>query len=222
MATEATFTIPSDEFPLGTVFERLPDVTIELERIILAQDVVVPYFWVRGAVVDDIEAAFGDHPGVVDIRLVDSVADEYLLRVEWTLEYTGVLSALTETQVPLVKAVGTSKQWTFDVRGDDRSDIAAFQQRCRELDIPVTLTKLHALTPIETEAEAALTDAQQEALVLAYDRGYFNSPRDVTMAELGEELGISQQAVASRLRRGIDRVLASTVSDLPVAAEEST
>ncbi|WP_225335257.1 helix-turn-helix domain-containing protein [Halomicrobium urmianum] len=222
MATEATFTIPSDEFPLGTVFDRLPDVTVELERIIPAQDVVVPYFWVRGAVVDDIEGAFADHPGVVDIRLVDSVSDEYLLRVEWTLEYAGVLSALTETQVPLVKAVGTSKQWTFDVRGDDRSDIAAFQQRCRELDIPVTLTKLHALTPIETAAETALTDAQREALVLAYDQGYFNSPRDVTMTELGEELGISQQAVASRLRRGIDRVLGSTVSELPVAAEEGT
>ncbi|WP_226010862.1 helix-turn-helix domain-containing protein [Halomicrobium salinisoli] len=222
MATEATFTVPSGEFPLGTVFERLPDVTIELERIIPAQDVVVPYFWVRGTVVDDIEAAFGDHPGVVDIRLVDSVADEYLLRVEWTLDYAGVLSALTETGIPLVKAVGTSKQWTFDVRGDDRSDIAAFQQRCRELDIPVTLTKLHALTPIETDAEAALTDAQQEALVLAYDRGYFNSPRDVTMTELGEELGITQQAVASRLRRGIDRVLASTVSELPVTADDGT
>jgi len=42
MATEATFTVPSNEFPLGNVFERLPDVTIELERIIPARDVVVP------------------------------------------------------------------------------------------------------------------------------------------------------------------------------------
>jgi len=44
MATEATFTVPSDQFPLGTVFEQLPDVTVELERIIPAQDVVIPYF----------------------------------------------------------------------------------------------------------------------------------------------------------------------------------
>ena len=48
MATEATFTIPSDQFPLGSLFEQLPGVTVELERIIPAQDVVIPYFWVRG------------------------------------------------------------------------------------------------------------------------------------------------------------------------------
>ncbi|WP_255171343.1 helix-turn-helix domain-containing protein [Natrononativus amylolyticus] len=213
MATEATFTVPADEFPLGTVFEQLPDVTVTLERIIPAQDVIVPYFWVRGTVVDDIEEAFTDHPGVEAIRLVDSVEDEYLLRVEWTLEYSGILSTLAKTEIPLIKAVGTTQQWTFDVRGDDRNDIAAFQQRCRELEIPVTLTKLHALTPVETGTETALTNPQQEALVLAYDCGYFESPREVTMEELGTELGISQQAVASRLRRGTKQILGSTLSE---------
>ncbi len=213
MATEATFTVPSEQFPLGTVFEQLPDVTVTLERLIPAQDVVVPYFWVRGTVVEDIEGAFSDHPAVRDIYLVDSVADEYLLRVEWTLEYSGVLSTLVETGIPLIKAVGTTQQWTFDVRGEDRSDIAAFQHRCRELDIPITLTSLHALTPLETDTEAALTDPQQEALVLAYQRGYFESPREVTMEELGDELGISQQAVASRLRRGTKHILGSMIPE---------
>ena len=213
MATEATFTVPSDQFPLGTVFKQLPDVTITLERIIPAQDVVVPYFWVRGTVVDDIEGVFTDHPGVKDIRLIDSVADEYLLRVEWTLEYSGILSTLTEMEIPLIKAVGTNQQWTFDIRGNERSDIAAFQHRCRELEIPITLTALHSLTPLETETEAALTEAQQEALVGNYQRGYFESPREVTMKEIGDELGISQQAVASRLRRGIKHILGSTIPE---------
>ncbi|WP_129116635.1 helix-turn-helix domain-containing protein [Halegenticoccus tardaugens] len=212
MATEATFTIPADQFPLGTVFQQLPDVTITLERIIPAQDVIVPYFWVRGTIVDDIEESFSDHPGVKAMRLVDSVEDEYLLRVEWALEYTGILSTLAETEIPLLQAVGTKQQWTFEVRGDDRSDIATFQQRCREVDIPVTLTKLHALMPVETETETALTDTQQEALVLAYNRGYFESPREVTMEDLGDELDISQQAVASRLRRGIKQILGNTLS----------
>ncbi|KKF39531.1 bacterio-opsin activator [Halorubrum saccharovorum] len=214
MATEATFTVPSDQFPLGTLFEQFPDVTVELERIIPSQDVVIPYFWVRGIVVDDIEAAFPDHPGVENIRLVDSVGDQSLLRVEWALEYDGVLSTLMETGVPLIEAVGTNEQWTFDVRGDNRRDIAAFQGRCRELDIPITLTKLHALTPIGSAAETALTETQQEALVLAYERGYFNTPRDVTMADLGDELDISQQAVASRLRRGIRSVLGNALTEL--------
>ena len=213
MATEATVTVPSDQFPLGTVFARLPDARVELERLIPSQDVVIPYFWVRGTGVEDIENAFNDHPGVVGIELVDSVEGEYLLRVEWSLEYDDVLSVLNEVDVPLIKATGTSQQWTFDIRGDTRSDVATFHTRCREMGIPVTLTELHALTPVETETEAALTAKQQEALVLAYERGYFESPRAVTMEEIGDELDISQQAVASRLRHGLRHILKYTLSE---------
>ena len=217
MATEATFTVPSDEFPLGSVFEGLPGVTIELERIIPGSDVVIPYFWVRGTEVADIEGEFADHPGVTDIRLVDSVEDQHLLRVEWAADYDGILSTLAETGVPLIVAEGTSERWTFDVRGDDHRDIADFQQRCRELGIPITLTKLQALTPLDSDVERGLTDRQLEALVLAYESGYFNSPREVTMEELGEELDISQQAVASRLRRGIKYVLGRTLPGLEIS-----
>jgi predicted DNA binding protein len=213
MATEATFIVPADQFPLGTIFKHLPDVTVELERIIPVQDIVIPYFWVYGTQIDHVERVFPDHPGVESIQLVDSVEKQYLLRVEWTLGYDSILTTLTETGVPLIDAVGTDDQWTFEVRVDDREDIAAFQQRCRELDIPITLTRLHALTPLTSESGPSLTDSQQEALALAYQRGYFNTPRGVTMADLGDELGITPQAVASRLRRGIETVVGMTLPE---------
>ena len=90
------------------------------------------------------------------------------------------------------------------------------------MDIPITLTELHALTPVETATEEAVTDTQQEALVLAYEHGYFESPRWATMDEFGEELGISQQAIASRLRRGIKHILGSTLSGVDSPSREGT
>lgn len=213
MATEATFTVPTDEFPLGVVFEELPEIEVELERFVPAGDGIVPYFWIRGTAVDDVEAIFSGQPGVEDVRLVDSVEDEYLLRVEWTEDRAGMLHTLAEMEIQLIEATGTRHRWTFDVRSDGRGDIAEFQRRCRAADVPVTLQRLHALTPLETASEAVLTDKQQETLVLAYDAGYFETPRETTMEELGKELGISQQSVASRLRRGIKHVLGSTLTE---------
>lgn len=213
MATEATVTVPSDQFPLGTVFSQLPSASVELERLIPSEDVIIPYFWVRGVDVENVEDAFIEHPGVKQIELVDSVENEYLLRVEWSPEHDDVLSVLVETDIPLIEATGTEEQWTFDIRGDSRSDIATFHSRCREVGIPVTLTELHELTPVETATEEALTPKQQEALLLAYDLGYFESPREATMEEIGEELGISQQAVSSRLRRGLRHILKHTLSE---------
>lgn len=214
MATQATFSMPADQFPLGTIFEEHPEVTVELERIIPARDIIIPYVWVRGAEVDDIEAAFSDHPGLERIDLVDSIGDEYLLRAKWVIGFDGVLPLLSRTGIALIKAVGTAKRWTFEIRGDTRSDISEFEARCREAEIPITIQKLHDLTPSETQVEEVLTEKQQEALVLAYERGYFETPREVTMADIGAELDISEQAVASRLRRGIKYVLGNTLTDV--------
>jgi hypothetical protein len=108
MATEATFTVPPEEFPLGSIFASVPGVTVELERIVPREGVVIPYFWVRGVGIDDVEAAFSTHPGVKAIRSIDSVDDEYLLRVEWDPAYEGILGALAETEIPLISATGTS------------------------------------------------------------------------------------------------------------------
>jgi len=213
MATEATFTVPASQFPLGSIFSQHPEVRVELERVIPSQDRVIPYVWVRGQSADSIQPTFDDHPAVDRIVLIDSVADEYLFRADWNRAYDGVLNTLAETDLTLIEGTGTHEQWSFDVRGENRRDLAAFQQGCQQYDIPIRITKVHALTPVESITEAAMTDSQQEALVLAYKRGYFESPRAVTMTDLGEELGISQQAVGSRLRRGISRILEQTLSE---------
>jgi predicted DNA binding protein len=47
-----------------------------------------------------------------------------------------------------------------------------------------------------------LTRAQREALGLAFDRGYFDVPRDGSLDEMATNLDISPQALSDRLRRG--------------------
>ena len=211
MAIVMEFTSPAEEFPLGSVFENLPRVTVELERLIPHETLIIPYFWVRGVETEDIEAAFDPHPGVTDIRFIDSVEDEYLMRAEWEREYFGVLSALARANVAVLTGMGMKDEWRFEVRGESQEALGEFRAYCQKNDIPIEITAVHAMLPIQGEGYE-LTETQREALVLAYERGYFDSPREASLEEIADELGITQQSLSSRLRRGHRRLIGATLA----------
>ncbi|MEY7851855.1 helix-turn-helix domain-containing protein [Natrarchaeobius sp. A-rgal3] len=211
MATVMEFTSPTEEFPLGSIFENLPGVTVELERLIPHETLIVPYFWVRGAKAEDIEASFERHAGVSNIRLVDSVEDEYLMRAEWDQEYFGILSALAKANVVVLSGIGTKDEWRFEVRAEGQEEIAEFRDYCQETDIEIAITAVHAMLPIRGEGYE-LTETQREALILAYERGYFDTPRETSLEEVADELGITQQSLSSRLRRGHRRLIGATLT----------
>jgi predicted DNA binding protein len=210
MATVMEFSSPVDEFPLGSVFETLPEVTVELERLIPHDTFIIPYFWVRGAEAEDIEAAFEAHAGIVDIELIDEIEEEYLMRAEWAGEYFGILNALGKANIVVLSGIGREGGWDFEVRGESREAISEFRTSCQENDIDIEITAVHELLPVQG-GSYDLTDTQREALVLAYECGYFDSPREATLQDLADELGITQQSVSSRLRRGHRRLIAATL-----------
>lgn len=212
MATVMEFRSPADEFPLGTVFENLPDVTVELERLIPQASMIIPYFWVRGAEASDIESAFDSHAGFVNVELIDNVEAEYLMRAEWDGGYFGILNALAESDVVLLTGVGTKQGWHFEVRGETRESVSEFSTVCQTHDIPIEITAVHSLDPLQGDTYE-LTDTQQEALVLGYERGYFDSPREASLEDLAAELDITQQSLSSRLRRGHRRLIGGAIID---------
>lgn len=131
MATIAVFTIPTEPFPLGNIFENYPDVTVELERVIPTNNAIIPYFWVRNideAEEKEIETALRNHPDVRNLHSVDEVSGEYLMRVEWDPNYEGILKGIAETPVILLSGVGTAEEWRFELRADGQDPIATFQE----------------------------------------------------------------------------------------------
>jgi hypothetical protein len=52
-----------------------------------------------------------------------------------------------------------------------------------------------------------LTEKQQEALMLAVERGYYAQPRQATLEELAEELGIGKSAVSHRLKSAEAKII---------------
>lgn len=211
MSIEASFTTQRTEFPLETVFQQLDDATIELDRVVPTGAAVAPYFWISADDTGELTPDLSADEGVDEVTVIDQVDEQMFVCVDWNLDHESVLTAIVNTDVTLLSGIGDQEQWTFAVRASEQRQLSEFQTYCREHDIPIELTELHAVSSLRSDREFDLTDGQREALVMAYSRGYFDSPRDATQDDLAEDLGITRQAVSSRLQRGIRRLVADTV-----------
>ncbi|WP_299331454.1 helix-turn-helix domain-containing protein [Haloplanus sp.] len=211
MAIEATFSATDGEFPLAAVFSEFPTAEIELDRVVPTDEFIVPYFWVRGVEIESISMENVAHSGIHDIRVVDEVAGAAFIRIDWDLAYESVLTAIIETDVSLLSALGREDHWSFEFRAESRDALADFQSYCGDHDVPLELTKLHALSSVESGQEYDLTDTQREAMTVAYALGYYDVPRKATRQDVANDLGISPQAVGSRLQRGTSRLVSSTL-----------
>jgi len=212
MAIEASFTVDQSDFPLTAVFEQLSGATIELDRVVPTAEAVVPYLWIHGGDAGDLTTDLSEDAGIDDVTLVDEVDDDFIVRVDWNLDYESVLTAIVETGVDLLSGIGSEDRWTFEVRASERDDLSSFQTYCRTHDVPIELTQLHELSADDGDRGYDLTDGQHHAIELAYANGYFDSPRAATQGDIAEELGVSRQAVSSRLQRGMRRLVAETIA----------
>ncbi|WP_256301828.1 helix-turn-helix domain-containing protein [Haloarchaeobius salinus] len=211
MAIEASFTVEHADFPLSAVFEQLTDVTIELDRIVPTGEAVIPYFWISADDTDKLTTDLSADTGIDQVKVIDRLEKQMFIRIDWNLAHESILTAIVSTEITLLSGIGKEKQWTFEVRASEQQDLSDFQTYCQDHGIPNELTELHAISSLKSDREYDLTDGQRKALVLAYSNGYFDSPRDATQADLAAELGITRQAVSSRLQRGMRRLVASTL-----------
>ena len=211
MATIATFSIPADAFPLGSIFTSLPDATVELDRLVPTSDAIFPYFWVSDVDLAAVKRAIETHEAIFSVTLVDDLGDIGLFRGQWSDDVDGIVPLINRSNLSLLTAAGTKDEWRFKFRAEDALDIAAFQNDCREHGLPVELTRLYTLAERKTGRPYDLTDDQHEALVLACEYGYFEEPREADLDEIAQELDISRQSLAGRLRRGFRNLVGSTL-----------
>ena len=213
MTTIAEFGFDAESFPLGGLFERFPTAEIELERLVPTTDAAFPYFWVRDADPDAVVPTVGDHEAIAELSLVGSVGDDGLFRAVWNVDAPGIVRGIVETGITLLSATATEAGWTFKFRAADSATITSLQRYCADQAIDFRLKRLYTLSETGSAAERGLTEPQREALLLAYERGYFDEPRQVTLESLAADLGITRQSLSGRLRRGHRRLVADTIAE---------
>ena len=212
MSLEASFTVKDSDFPLSTVFEQLSSATIELDRVVPTTTAAIPYFWIYTDDTTKLNTNLTNDIGVDQITVIDQVETAMLVRINWNLDHESILTAIINTDISLLSGKGHDGQWLFEVRAQDRSELSEFQTYCRTHDLPIQVTQLNSVSPLKNSQEFNLTANQRTVLEVAYTRGYFDSPREVTQQDLGDDLGITRQAVSALLQRATRQLITSTVA----------
>lgn len=210
-ATIVELELPVEEFALSRTLSELEGIECEIERFV-AQDTdhVMPFVWVTGDDGDRIDTALEGDESVENLELLSELDGEWLYRMEWVDHIETLVQILVEEQGSILAAFGDESGWQLRVLFAERDALSRTYDYCQEAGLTLDIRSIYQLDD-GREGRFGLTDEQQDTLTTAYQRGYFDVPRNITLTDLAEEIGISHQALSERLRRGQKSVLANTV-----------
>lgn len=194
------------------VFDELPRIEIELESLVPLGRQALPYVWVRGRNRESFGPVMAGFPEVTDVEVLQRVDGGVLFRVEWDVD-SPTLECVARTGGSVMDAIGTAEGWKLTLRFEQSDGATAFQRCCREQDVPLEVSRIGTISDGLGGAASAVTERQREALESAYERGYFERPREATQEEIAEELDISAAAAGDRLRRGTANLVEAVLRD---------
>jgi predicted DNA binding protein len=111
----------------------------------------------------------------------------------------------------LLEAVSAGDGWNLRLQLPDRAGLADLNDYCERNDIDLAVHRVYGEEAVDPEGPVGVTEPQREALVAAYETGYFQQPRAVSLDELAERLDISSTAAGGRLRRGMENLVEATL-----------
>lgn len=207
MAVIVEFTLESEAFPFGRSTNGDPDVRVQIERVVPIEEGRIPFLWATGQNLDEFEHHLRTSEIVKDVQALTRVGDSVLYYTEWYTNKETFLNGLGETGGTIMEAHGDST-WSFTVRFRDHTHLTRFHQFFQDEEFPVYIERISGLdTEPATEYGFGLTPVQRDTLIMAVENGYFAVPRETTLDDIADELGISSQAASERVRRGTETVL---------------
>ncbi|MCU4740335.1 helix-turn-helix domain-containing protein [Halobacteria archaeon AArc-m2/3/4] len=219
MGTIVDLSLELEALPLGQALASTDGLELELEPVVPIGPRTCPFFWLfdrssqtrRHDRIATFERRVEQTADIDDLVRVGNVENGVLYRVGWCGDGVAFVDAVVDADGAILEATGTSTEWTVRLRFGDSDRIATFQQYCREHGIPIELVRVVDLEHERSAYPATLTSGQAEALMTASRMGYFERPRETTLAEVATSLEVSPQAAGGRIRRGVSNLVADAL-----------
>lgn len=209
MGVIADFTVDDESLLLRDTLSDVPAMQLEIVQDTASRDgLPIFYFWASGGEFDAFEAALADDESVAAYEVLERLDERRMYRVKCSRN--SFYDAYRESAATMNDLAADEAGWHLRMRFPDRESLREYRANYEREDVTFTVHRLYADTGGPGDA-FGLTPKQREALTLAYRRGYFARPREVTLEELADELDVSPQAVSARLQRALETLVGETV-----------
>lgn len=183
------------------VSESFPDGTFRLLTGVPTDRGAVELGSVTAAEPEVVVAAIEAHPAIWGVERLAETEDVVLVRYE-TAD-TGLYEFAADSSIPPPYPLIVRDGWyEFEFTGT-RDDLDLVRSYLEAADCAFELRYLRGTD----ESAGLVTDRQCEVLETARRTGYFEVPRDCTLADVAETLGIDTSTASGILRRGQARIV---------------
>jgi len=145
-------------------------------------------------------------------RVIETRDEEAIYSFEYTDEAKILSPVISAANGVILDMENEGNAWIITVWMPERTDLAHLWDYAQQNDVDIELLRVNEYASLGN-TDAGLTDSQREALLVAFERGYFEEPRNATLSEVAADLAISQPAAGGLLRRGIKRLIVSSLMD---------
>jgi len=202
MSVFGEFRVSPRALVLSGTFETEPTTVVDIDQDVASnKEDLCSYFAVSGVANTPFESAARADASVDSLRKVHDSEAGGIYRAEWADGIERLVHEYTRDGASILNARGDVSGWLLRMRFDAHTQISTFTTALRDRGFSFELLRLHEMTYTKVGSRFGLTAKQQEALVTAWEMGFFNLPREVSMADVAKELGISAQSFSDRLRR---------------------
>ncbi len=213
MTTVVELEVPADELALARTIDRVPTFEFQVGGLI---GTVPPLVWASGPDRTTIERALETDPSVdVFATITEETAeadDCWLFRLEFGDRAKLFQHLVADNGGAILDAHGRDGWWSLKLLFHDHEAVSTCHDLFDQYGFQVEVTRVTGTNGIAS-AQTPLTKTQYETIYKAYELGYFDVPRKVTLEELANELGISHQALSERLRRSHSALVGAELSD---------
>lgn len=215
MSVIAEFRLASEDIALLSALETVPQMVLDVEQTIAVDpNQPVLFAWARGDDFEQFERALEEDDRIAEHETVESLCEEQLYRIQISpLTKVGFYRLDVEVGASRLDVSATHEGVELRMRFPDQQALQEYFDRCRAQGITVSLHSLYNdQTGTPNDNQYSLSEKQRKTLELAHRKGFFQVPRQTSLATIARDLDISEQAVSERIRRATATLVSNALS----------